>query len=72
METVEIKKLKSRTLIATIILTLGIFVVTYGVIVEDEPTAIGLLLLITGTTWLFITRFRLRSLKKLDEQNAHN
>jgi len=70
MEAVEIKKLKMHTLIATIILALGILVVTYGVIVEDEPTAVGLLLLVSGTAWFFITRFRVRSLKKLKDQNA--
>lgn len=69
MDSSTTKKLKAQTLVAALILAFGILIVTYGVIVEDEPTAIGLLLTVTGLSWLFITRLRMRS-HRLKEQNS--
>jgi hypothetical protein len=46
--------------IALVVTALGIAVVTYGVIVEDEPTAIGLALSLGGLVWFFIARARSR------------
>ena len=44
--------------LALVVLALGIAVVTYGVIVEDEPTAIGLGLTLAGIVWFFVARGR--------------
>lgn len=71
MDSSSSKKLKAHTLVAALILAFGILIVTYGVIVEDEPTAIGLFLTVTGLSWLFITRLRMRSVK-MKEQNTSN
>ena len=64
MKTANEKKTSIQSYLSIIILGLGILVVTYGVIVEDEPTAVGLLLVISGTVWYFVTRYRLRSQTK--------
>jgi len=46
---------------AIVIIVMGLLVLIYGVIVEDEPTAVALLLIILGTGWYFIRRAQLRS-----------
>lgn len=72
METQATKKLRKQTLFSALVIALGILIMVYGIIVEDEPTAVALLLITTGSVWLFITRLRLRSLNKLNEQNLSN
>jgi hypothetical protein len=46
---------------AILIIIMGLIVLMYGVIVEDEPTVVALLLIILGTGWYFIRRAQLRS-----------
>lgn len=67
MNTTKIKtdpaqKLKMHKLISILISFIGIALLTFMVIAEDEPGAVPLLLIAAGTGWYFITRFRIRSL----------
>ncbi|MEX0721277.1 MAG: hypothetical protein WD059_11455 [Balneolaceae bacterium] len=55
------KKLKMHKLISILITLIGIALMTFMVIVEDEPDAIPLLLIVLGTGWYFITRYRIPS-----------
>ncbi|HEU5289271.1 MAG TPA: hypothetical protein VFU05_01430 [Cyclobacteriaceae bacterium] len=70
MKSPDINKLKMQSLLSLLILGLGILLVIYMIVVEDEPGAIPLLLIITGTSWFFVTRFRIKTLRKLNEQNS--
>lgn len=72
METNGTKKLRKQTFLSALVIGLGILIMVYGIIVEDEPTAVALLLITAGTVWLLITRLRLRSQRKLNEQNVSN
>lgn len=49
---------KSLSLLLTFI---GIVLATYMIIVESEPGALPLLLIVAGTGWFFIPRFNSRS-----------
>lgn len=71
MDSSTTKKLRTQTIAAALILAFGILIVTFGVIVEDEPTAVGLLVTLTGLLWLFITRWRMRSLKMKEQNTSH-
>lgn len=63
METDHIKKLKMHKLISILITVPGILLMAYMIIVEDEPGAIPLGLIIVGTVWYFLTRYKVRSLQ---------
>jgi len=56
------KKLKIHRILSILILALGFMVLIYGIIVEDEPTLVALLLIISGTVWYIITRSKIKSL----------
>jgi hypothetical protein len=58
------QKLKLQKILSLIIIMLGIALLTYMVIVEDEPGAIPLLMIVTGTGWYFLTRSRTKSLHR--------
>jgi len=49
---------KLLSIIATVI---GIALLTFMIVVEDEPGALPLALIVFGTGWYFITRSRLSS-----------
>lgn len=55
------KALKTQALIATIFMVVGILLMTFTITTESEPGALPLLLVVVGTGWYIITRFRLRS-----------
>lgn len=61
MKTNTAKKLKIHSLLSVLTLFLGIALLIFMIIVEDEPGAIPLLLIATGTGWYVITRYRIRS-----------
>jgi len=56
------KKLKIHRILSILILALGFMVLIYGIIVEDEPTLVALLLIVSGTVWYIITRSKIKSL----------
>lgn len=53
--------LAKHPMMALIVIALGILVFIYGVVVEDEPTAVAWLLIVVGVFWYFYSRARLRS-----------
>lgn len=59
-----LKKLKVHKLLSMITTAIGVILLTYMIFVEDEPGAIPLLLIVIGTGWYFITRFKIRSQQK--------
>lgn len=59
----DIIKLKTHKLISILITVIGIVLLTFMIVTEDEPGAIPLLLIVTGTGWYFITRSKMKSQK---------
>ena len=55
------KKSKLHSLLSVLTIVLGIALLVFMIIVENEPGAIPLLLIVIGTGWYFLTRYRLRS-----------
>ena len=55
------KKSKLHSLLSVLTIVLGIALLVFMIIVENEPGAIPLLLIVIGTGWHFLTRYRLRS-----------
>lgn len=49
-----------HTVLATLVIVLGVVLLIYMITVEDEPGAIPLLLIVSGTAWLIFARLRLR------------
>lgn len=48
-------------LLSILITFIGITLMTFMVIVEDEPGAIPLLLIVVGAGWYFVNRSKVRS-----------
>ncbi len=61
MKTDSTKKLKIHKLISLLITVIGIALMTFMVIAEDEPGAIPLALIVAGAGWYFILRARSQS-----------
>ena len=49
------------TLLSKLIMVVGFLLLVFMIYTEDEPGAIPLFLVLVGTGWYFITRFRMRS-----------
>ncbi|MFO7798245.1 hypothetical protein [Rhodohalobacter sp.] len=58
------QKLKLQKIFSIAIIIMGISLLSYMVVVEDEPGAIPLLMVVMGTGWYFITRSRIKSLHR--------
>ncbi|PKD43857.1 hypothetical protein [Rhodohalobacter barkolensis] len=58
------QKLKLQKIFSIVIIMLGIALLTYMVVVEYEPGAIPLLMIVAGTGWYLITRSRIKSLHR--------
>lgn len=61
MKTTNGKKLKIHSLLSLLTIALGGTLLIYMIVVEDEPGAIPLLLIVVGTGWYFFTRYNTRS-----------
>ncbi|MEX0647675.1 MAG: hypothetical protein WEA56_05010 [Balneolaceae bacterium] len=61
MKTNNSKKLRMHKMISILITFVGILLMTFMIIVEDEPGAIPLLLVAAGSGWYFFSRFKIRS-----------
>lgn len=61
METRHSKKLKIHKLLSLLTLFLGLALVTFMIVVEDEPGALPLALIVIGAGWYLFTRSKLRS-----------
>jgi hypothetical protein len=55
------KMLKMHKFISLLIIVTGMVLMTFMIIVEDEPGAIPLLLIVIGTGWHLFTRSRIKS-----------
>jgi hypothetical protein len=55
------EKLRVHKMLSAITIVIGLVLLIYMIIVESEPGAIPLLLVVLGTGWYFITRARTRS-----------
>lgn len=64
MKTDRSKKFRMQKLISVLITVIGVSLMAFMVIVEDEPGAIPLLLIVTGTGWYLVTRYRIQSMHK--------
>ncbi len=51
---------KIQRVISIVIILLGLVLLAFMVIVEDEPGALPLFLIITGTTWLLFIQKKIR------------
>ncbi|MBU2526507.1 MAG: hypothetical protein KKC03_07900 [Bacteroidetes bacterium] len=51
------ENLKTQAGLAMLVLSLGIFLLVYMIVVEDEPGAIPLVLILLGVAWLVKIRF---------------
>ena len=60
MKTDNTKKLKIQSLLSVLTGVIGVALLIFMIVVEDEPGAIPLLLIVGGTGWYFITRYRIR------------
>ena len=54
-------KLRLHTRLSVITILIGLALMIMMIVVEDEPGAIPLLLIVLGTGWYFMTRVRARS-----------
>ncbi|MEX0662964.1 MAG: hypothetical protein WEA58_02070 [Balneolaceae bacterium] len=61
MKTDISKKLKMHKFISILITIVGIALMTFMIITEDEPGGIPLLLILAGTVWYFYTRSKTQS-----------
>lgn len=64
MKTDFSKKFRMYKLISVLITVMGAALMTFMIVVEDEPGGIPLLLIVAGTGWYFITRYRIQSMHK--------
>lgn len=60
MKTDNTKKLKIHSLLSVLTGVIGVALLIFMIVVEDEPGAIPLLLIVAGTGWYVITRYRAR------------
>lgn len=52
---------KAHAVLAALTVALGVVLLAYMVVVESEPGAIPLLLIVLGSAWYVVTRRRARS-----------
>ncbi|REL37905.1 PEP-CTERM sorting domain-containing protein [Rhodohalobacter sp. SW132] len=56
----------AHRLIPFLLVIIGISMMVYMIIVEDEPGAIPLLMIVAGTVWYLLCRRRLRNRSMFD------
>lgn len=54
------QKLKINKNLSVLTILIGTMLLIYMVIVEDEPGAVPLFLILTGVVWSFITRYHIK------------
>jgi len=50
--------------LSLLMITLGVFLLAYMILIEDEPGAIPLLMIIIGVCWYLVTKRSLKSQEK--------
>ncbi len=63
MQTQIGQKLKFHRIASTLTIIMGIILLTYMIMVEDELGALPLLLLITGIVWFIISQIKFKNSK---------
>lgn len=53
-----------NTIIPLLIAALGVILLIYMILVEDEPGAVPLIMIFIGLAWYFISRSRFKSQNK--------
>lgn len=61
MKTHLSKKLKMYKLLSLLTIFIGLVLATFMIVVEDEPSALPLALIVIGTGWYFFTQSKIRS-----------
>ncbi len=61
MKTDNAKRLKMHSLLSGLTTIIGVALLIFMIVVEDEPGAIPLLLIAAGTGWYLISRYRIRT-----------
>jgi positive regulator of sigma E activity len=64
MKTNNSKKIKASSLVSILILVIGVLLMVFKIVVDSEPGAIPLLLIVIGAGWFFASKFQLRSQAK--------
>lgn len=54
------QKLKTNKILSGLTMFIGIILLIYMVTVEDEPGALPLFLILSGTVWSFITQYQIK------------
>lgn len=62
------QKLKINKILSVLTILLGIILVVFMVMVEDEPGALPLFLIVAGTVWFSISQYQI---KKYLRNNKH-
>lgn len=60
------KKLKMNRILSIIVLIFGLVLLTYMIVIESEPGALPLFMLITGAIWFAINQM---NIKKYHREN---
>ena len=47
-----------QRILSVILIVFGVLILLYGILVEDEPTAVSLFMISAGILWLFLLRKR--------------
>jgi hypothetical protein len=58
------RRLKIHGLLSVATFVVGVVLLVYMIVVEDEPGALPLLLVAVGIGWFVVTRLRVRSQQK--------
>lgn len=61
MKTNNPKKLMILQVLSVLTIVIGLLLLTFMIVVEDEPGAIPMLLILFGTGWYLFTRHKIRS-----------
>lgn len=63
----KLDKVKIHKTSSVIMIVTGFILLVMMIYTEDEPGAIPLLLLVIGTGWYFLTRFREKNILRKDQ-----
>jgi len=61
MNTQKINNLKLQRTLSILAIFIGLMLLLYMIVVEDEPGAIPLFLIVIGMIWYFVTKSRIHT-----------
>jgi hypothetical protein len=56
------QNLKTNRILSCLSILIGTILLIYMITVEDEPGALPLFLIISGSAWFFITQYRIKKI----------